>query len=345
MFPKILGHNILEQEDDIVMKNEKEIKKKLQPLQKSNPDMPCVAQNLSVSIEDSEISNIIESVQTLGEVQMLGSLQIVELVEQAGGILVQWDETLVESESFTESSVGTQEYMLQYCQADNKVSSDDVFSTIYQGEQMSYLVTDIEPHITYTFRVCGRSGNKEKWGPWSCCKNGVTSLEPHEWSRKDCKNEKKISIYQLSNDRRTATKVFPESSKVLRSRSMSYIIGNTITFTVEETGEPSASDVIGLITQYCVIDNKQVLQGPECVGVNSKGIIHVNGTNMTTRLPPFKRGIQVSFEVHKVSEKKLRVSVSVDNKEVTLDWALQNHVEKLYFAMCFGQSGWQVTIG
>ena len=34
MFPKILGHNILEQEDDIVMKNEKEIKKKLQPLQK-----------------------------------------------------------------------------------------------------------------------------------------------------------------------------------------------------------------------------------------------------------------------------------------------------------------------
>ena len=54
--------------------------------------MPCVAQNLSVSIEDSEVSNIIESVQTLGEVQMLGSLQIVELVEQAGGILVQWDE-------------------------------------------------------------------------------------------------------------------------------------------------------------------------------------------------------------------------------------------------------------
>ena len=88
-------------------------------------------------------------------------------------------QTLVESESFTESSVGTQEYMLQYCEADNKVSSDDVFSTIYQGEQMSYLVTDIEPHVTYTFRVCGRSGNKEKWGAWSACKNGVTSLEPH----------------------------------------------------------------------------------------------------------------------------------------------------------------------
>ena len=34
MFPKILGHSILEQEDDVVMKNEKEIKKKLQPLQK-----------------------------------------------------------------------------------------------------------------------------------------------------------------------------------------------------------------------------------------------------------------------------------------------------------------------
>lgn len=126
---------------------------------------------------------------------------------------------------------------------------------------------------------------------------------------------------------------------------MSYIIGNIITFTVEETGEPSASDVIGVITQYCIVDNKQVLTGPECVGVNSKGTIYVNGTVMTTRLPPFKRGTQISFEAHKVSGKKLRVSVSVDNKEVTLDWAVENEVEKLFFAMCFGQSGWQVTIG
>lgn len=158
-------------------------------------------------------------------------------------------------------------------------------------------------------------------------------------------NEKNISIYQLSNDRRTATKVFPESSKVLCSRSMSYILGNVLTFTVEETGEPSASDVIGMITQHCVIDNKQILHGPECVGVSSKGVIHVNGINMTTRLPPFKRGTQVSFEAYKISHKKLRVSVSVDNKEVTLDWSLGQDVEKLYFAMCFGQSGWQVTIG
>ena len=67
----------------------------------SYPDMPCVAQNLSVSIEDSEVSNIIESVQSLGEVQMLGSLQIVELQEQAGGILVQWDEVHNHMDNFT----------------------------------------------------------------------------------------------------------------------------------------------------------------------------------------------------------------------------------------------------
>ena len=51
-----------------------------------------MAQNLSVSVEDSEVSNIVETLQRLGDVQMLGSLQIVELVEQPGGILVQWDE-------------------------------------------------------------------------------------------------------------------------------------------------------------------------------------------------------------------------------------------------------------
>ena len=54
-----------------------------------------MAQNLSVSIEDSEVSNIVESIQSLGDVQMLGSLQIVELTEQAGGILVQWDEVCI----------------------------------------------------------------------------------------------------------------------------------------------------------------------------------------------------------------------------------------------------------
>lgn len=58
----------------------------------SYPDMPCVAQNLSVNIEESEMNSIIESIQSLGEVRMLGSLQIIELQEQAGGILVQWDE-------------------------------------------------------------------------------------------------------------------------------------------------------------------------------------------------------------------------------------------------------------
>ena len=89
---------------------------------------------------------------------------------------------MVESESFTEGSCSAQEYMLQYCQVDNKGNHDDVFNTIYQGEEMSYLVTDIEPRVSYTFRVCGRSGNKEKWGPWSLCKNGVTSLEPHGMS-------------------------------------------------------------------------------------------------------------------------------------------------------------------
>ena len=61
-------------------------------LQSSYADTPCVAQNLSVAFEDSEIDNIIDVAHRLGEVKMLGTLQIVDLVEQAGSILVQWDE-------------------------------------------------------------------------------------------------------------------------------------------------------------------------------------------------------------------------------------------------------------
>lgn len=69
--------------------------------------------------------------------------------------------------------------MLQYCRTDNKGNSDSVFSTVYCGEESAHLVTDLEPHVSYTFRVCGRFGNEGKWGSWSIPRNGITTLDQH----------------------------------------------------------------------------------------------------------------------------------------------------------------------
>lgn len=88
-------------------------------------------------------------------------------------------QTFSDSESITDYSSGVQEYMLQCCRTDNKGNSDSVFSTVYCGEESSNLVTDLEPHVSYTFRVCGRFGNEGKWGSWSIPRNGITTLDQH----------------------------------------------------------------------------------------------------------------------------------------------------------------------
>lgn len=53
-------------------------------------DTPCISQTLSVTFSESHTQSVIDAVNSLGEVSMTGSLQIAELVEHPGAILVQW---------------------------------------------------------------------------------------------------------------------------------------------------------------------------------------------------------------------------------------------------------------
>lgn len=52
------------------------------------------------------------------------------------------------------------------------------------------------------------------------------------WCEEDCRTENDLQLYQLSNGGRTATKVFPESSRILRSKEPSCQSGQQITFWV-----------------------------------------------------------------------------------------------------------------
>ena len=167
-----------------------------------------------------------------------------------------------------------------------------------------------------------------------------------EWSLEDCVNENRLPIYQLSNHRKTATKVFPDCSKVLRSKTMSYRLGTSLAFKIDETGDPSNGDGIGLTTALFDFKNtRQVLQCSGAVSVNSKGLVFVNGTCMTTRLPQFKKGTAITFEANEIADMKLRVSVTVDDKQVMFDWPVQSDGDrKLFFAMGFQHSGWQITV-
>ena len=54
------------------------------------PDTPCISQTLSVTFSESHTQSVIDAVNSIGEISMTGSLQIAELVEHPGAILVQW---------------------------------------------------------------------------------------------------------------------------------------------------------------------------------------------------------------------------------------------------------------
>lgn len=339
------GNSALDEDDATLLSEGKNLNNELQISSIRYPDTPCISQTLSVMFSESHTQSVLEAVNSLGEMSMTGTLQVTELSEQPGAILVQWyDETFSDSESITDYS-GVQEYMLQCCRTDNKGNSNSVFSTVYCGEESSHLVTDLEPHVSYTFRVCGRFGNEGKWGSWSIPRNGITTLDQHEWSAADCLNQNKLAVYQLSNRRKTATKVFPDCSKVLRSKTMSYRLDTALVLKIDETGDSSNGDGIGLTTGSFDFSNaRQVLQCPGSVSINSKGIVYVNGVPMTTRLPPFKRGSVVVFEASRVSKEKLRVSITMDDKLVTFDWQVDDPCDGFYFAMGFQHSGWQISV-
>lgn len=339
------GNSALDEDDATLLSEGKNLNNELQISSIRYPDTPCISQTLSVTFSESHTQSVLDAVNSLGEMSMTGTLQITELLEQPGAILVQWyDETFSDSESITDYS-GVQEYMLQCCRTDNKGNCDSVFSTVYCGEESSHLVTDLEPLVSYTFRVCGRFGNEGKWGSWSIPRNGITTLDQHEWSAADCLNQNKLAVYQLSNRRKTATKVFPDCSKVLRSKTMSYRLDTALVLKIDETGDSSNGDGIGLTTGSFDFSNaRQVLQCPGSVSINSKGVVYVNGVPMTTRLPPFKRGSVVVFEASRVSKYKLRVSITMDDKLVTFDWQVDDSCDGFYFAMGFQHSGWQVSV-
>lgn len=54
------------------------------------PDTPCISQTLSVTFSESNTHSVVDAISSLGELSMTGTLQIAELMEHPGAILVQW---------------------------------------------------------------------------------------------------------------------------------------------------------------------------------------------------------------------------------------------------------------
>ncbi|CAO2631765.1 Cytokine receptor-like factor 3 [Lemmus lemmus] len=206
-------------------------------------------------------------------------VQIEELIERPGGIIVRWCKV---DDDFT-----PQYYRLQFhkCAANH-------FKDVYVGSETEFIVLNIDPNIDYQFRVCARRDGRQEWSPWSVPQTGHSTLVPHEWTTG-------FEGYSLSSWRNIALQNYAESLGVLYSSTPTYFCGQTLTFRVETVGQPDRRDSIGV----CADKQKGYgsLERDQAVCISTNAAVFANAKEMTNQLPAVTSGSTVTFDIEAVT--------------------------------------------
>uniref|UniRef100_A0A2K5I4P4 Cytokine receptor-like factor 3 n=1 Tax=Colobus angolensis palliatus TaxID=336983 RepID=A0A2K5I4P4_COLAP len=164
-------------------------------------DVPC----LSVQLDDSILNIMKDHILKHGTVASRPPVQIEELIEKPGGIIVQWCNV---DDNFT-----AQDDRLQF----RKCTSNH-FEDVYVGFETEFIVLHIGSNVD--------GDGRQEWSPWSVPQIVHSIFVPHEWT---VGFERK----GLSNQRNTSCRNDSEYSGVLDSRAPTYFSGQTLIFRVE----------------------------------------------------------------------------------------------------------------
>ncbi|XP_062840761.1 cytokine receptor-like factor 3 isoform X2 [Trichomycterus rosablanca] len=298
-------------------------------------DVPCV----SAQLDDSLVCVMQDRVGRHGSVSSHPPVQIDELIERAGGVLVRW--------SKVDEDFSPQEYRLQY-----RRSSSTHYEDGYIGSECEYLLLHLDPHTDYMFQVCARGEGRSEWSPWSVPVTGYTTLTPHEW-------RSGVDGYILGSRKNVALRSDSSSSgcgSVLYSASPTYFCGQTLTYKITGAGPVDKKDSVGV----CVDTHgeSETLQRDQAVCISTNGAVFVNGKEMTNQLPAVSVGSTITFDMEVVhifpsnnnnnpsdaAGLKLRVTIGSGNREVVFDWLLDQVVDCLYFGCSFSNPGWKVLV-
>ncbi|XP_036797954.1 cytokine receptor-like factor 3 isoform X2 [Oncorhynchus mykiss] len=297
-------------------------------------DVPCV----SAQLDDSLLYAVRDRVSRHGSVSSHPPVQIEELQERPGSVLVRWCKV--------DDEFAVQDYRLQY-----RRSVSGQYEDTYIGPEQEFLVLHLDPHTDHLFRVCARGEGRTEWSPWSVPQTGYTTLAPHEW----CPGSEG---YILSSRRNIAMRSDSSPSKagVLYSNAPTYFCGQTLTFKISATGQMDKRDSIGV----CVgcEGEAESLQRDQAVCISTNGAVFVNGKEMTNQLPSITLGSAVTFDMEVVNllpisnnnnlsdggNFKLRVTIGSGNREVVFDWLLDQGVDCLFFGCSLAHPGWKVLV-
>ncbi|XP_029945446.1 cytokine receptor-like factor 3 [Salarias fasciatus] len=315
----------------------------------SLPEVPALVDVPSVSaqLDDSLLGLLRERVSHHGSVSSHPPVQIEELQERPGGVLVRWCKV---DEDFTPA-----DYRLQYRRSG---SGGSQYEDAYIGRECEFLVLHLDPHTEHQFRVCARGEGRTEWSPWSVPQAGYTTLTPHEW-------RPGTEGYILSSRRNIALRndACQARCPVLYSNSPTYFCGQTLTFKISAAGPLDRRDSLGV----CIDSEQQEesLQRDRAVCISTSGAVFVNGKEMTNQLPAVSVGSSVTFDMEVVNllpapsgggggggrlqlsdgcSFKLRVTIGSGNREVVFDWLVEQAVDCLYFGCSFAHSGWKVLV-
>ncbi|KAE8739490.1 hypothetical protein FOCC_FOCC014986 [Frankliniella occidentalis] len=284
-----------------------------------------------VGIEDQ----IGKSVQSLGRVSRMGPVQITQMDEKPGALLVHWEEIDFEH------SVDIHAFRLQYAYGDIRNQPhlmDTNFHDVYEGPDTQYLVRDLRPSSTYTFRVSCLVEGESDWSAWSLPRVGSSNITPFSWTQNN-------PNYSVTNEGKIACKISNESS-MLCSCSAQFGPGHCIEFTVLECGNKGVEQ--GLVLCSGPIKDGSLMQ-PGMLFLNAEGSIFVDGVEKMMKLPPLKVGAKVCFLCELIREDKLRMHIGTADKTVIYDWtpvcvANETTPPKLYFAISFQSKGWKILV-
>lgn len=338
---------------------EKILKFRDNPLTKSLANVPELPSPSEVSFITTEIDpdfqkQLRELIVEEGKVMPRPPVQIIHAEEKPGGIQLNWAETEEDSD------LG--EFLLQFAcgQAEGPEDTKLLFHKAYEGPSTSFTVRGLHIKTVYSFRVCGRTDRQSLWSPWSLPHIGSTSIPHHQWNEGG-------EAYSLSNERRTATRTGDGLTCVLHSLTNSYVAGDTLNLHVLDSADVSPGDGLAIVFDNHSDDS---CNRPGAIFVNTYGNVFVDGQEMKTKLPPIRKGTTLTFQTESLPNGKVRVSVQVDDKEVTLDWKvlpltvgkigsagnmgptgntvsavnMQASAPRFFFALRFAQEHWKIGV-
>ncbi|KAJ8984693.1 hypothetical protein NQ317_004952 [Molorchus minor] len=285
---------------------------------------------ISFRYDPSSGMDLNEIFSHFGQIYSISPIQITELVEKPGAILVEWQS--IEND---DRSVDIQEFRLQRAFGDVTKERHLVlnFSDCYRGLDTQFLVKDLQINQLYSFRICCKWEGISEWSPWSLPQVFCTTLMPFSWRNHD--------DYFLSNENKIA-KPLVDNPRVLYSDGSQFAVGYSIEFTLLEVDSSDA--VIGLLCTYDTNSTSTLYSaGGNSFLINHKGKIFVDGGEKSTKLPDFYCGLKVCFTCELVNKEKVRVHIDANDKRVTYDW-LMNQGSEISFGCQFFSSKWKIMI-